>query len=342
MRIEIPFLSDIVGTIKGGQVHALAKATTEVELREIDLRDAPEAIFWKAAQTRALASGAPEATSWKQGGPHFTRWHDEGHWMEIEGHTPKDLVRLGIIEAIHQYDPGKLNGKSGAKTLNSARKQFSDIQSDNTADTARYASEWARRNIVTAGGAVLIRCPEPHFVVGCIFSNGRAVGPLLEQVTPTGFVRRKQFPIEHLVAADEIDVACAVLSRIVDDCNYTGYLDGYTTRSQEFDIAIRESVRHPWHADSAALAIDRLVEAGRERLDEMSTDDVRQWVLLAKMRDAGIDTEEKALTAMQVADRLQFSLRVSPALVRQFRDRLHMSVYGVNPNREMAVGGLTP
>jgi hypothetical protein len=324
MRIEIPFISDIVGTIKGMQVHALAKATTEVELREIDLRDAPEAIFWK------------------KDGLQFTRWHDGGHWMEIEGHKPKDLVQLGIIEAIHKYDPGKLSGKSGAKTLNSARNQFADIQSDNTGETAHYASAWARRNIVTAGGAVLIRCPEPHYTVGCIFSNGRAAGPLLEQVTPAGFIRRKQFPIEHLVAADEIDVAWAVLSRIVDDCNYTNYLDGYTTRSEEFDIAIPESIRHPWHVDSAALAIDRLVEAGRERLDQMSTDDVRQWVLLAKMRDAGIDTEEKALTAMQVADRLQFSLRVSPVLVRQLRDRLHMSVYGVNPNREMTVGGLTP
>jgi hypothetical protein len=341
MHIEIPFISDIVGTIKGAQVYALAKATAQVDLREIDLRDAPEAVLWENG-ARAHTQGQALATPTSASGRQFTRWHDDGHWMVIEGHTPKDLVQFGIIEAIHSYDPGKLTAKGRAKTLSSARKQFADIQSDNTDDTARYAIEWAKRNIVTAGGAVLIRCPEPHYVVGCVFSNGRAAAPLLERATPTGFVRRKGFAIEHLVAADEIDVACAVLARIVDEGNNPNYLYGYTTREEAFDIAIPESIRHPWHATSAALAIDRLVETGRERLDQMSTDDVRQWISLAKMRDAGIDTEEKALVAMHVADRLQLSLRVSPVLVRQFRDRLHMSVYGVNPNRKMTTGELTP
>ncbi|MCS4088870.1 hypothetical protein [Rhizobium sp. BK176] len=338
MRIEIPFLSDIVGTIKGAQVRALAKATTQVELREIDLRDAPEAVIWNNADRACPQGQAPVRCG---PGSQSTRWLDDCHWLAIEARTPRDLVQFGIIEAIHGGDPGKLAAKGGAKTLGSARKQFADIHSDNTDDTARYATEWAKRNIVTAGDTVLIRCHEPHYVVGCMFSNGRAVGPLLEQVIPTGFVRRKAFPIEHLFAADELDVACAVLSRIADDGINPDYLDGYTT-DVEFDIAIPDSIRHPWHATSAAIAIDRLVETGRERLDQMSTDDVRQWISLARMRDAGIDTEEKALAAMQVADRMQLSLRVSPTLVRQFRDRLHMSVYGVNPNRDMTVGGPTP
>jgi hypothetical protein len=338
MRVEIPFISDIVGTVKDANAHAFTKATTEVDLREIALRDAPEAVHWKNTASSS-AVGTPMTVGWKSTS---TRWFDNGHWVEIEGHTLKDLLQLGIIEAIHSREPEKLAAKGRAKSHGSARKQFSDIRSDNTDETAAKARGWAKRNIVTSGETVLIRCPEPHYVVGCMFLNGRAVAPLLEHVTPSGFVRRKAFPIEHLVSTDENELARAVLNRIVADGNNPDYLDGHATRSEEIEVAITESIRHPWHVDSAALAIDRLVETGRERLDQMSTDDVRQWISLATMRDAGIDTEEKALTAMQMADRLQLSLRVSPVLVRQFRDRLHMSVYGVNPNRDMIFGGPTP
>ncbi|MBY3433908.1 hypothetical protein HFN89_07065 [Rhizobium laguerreae] len=328
MRIEIPYISDIVGVSDGLQDHVNAKATTLVDIPEIDLRDAPEAIFWK------------------DDGSRFTRWHDHGHWIETAAHAPKDLVQLGIIEAI-RGEPDRHKGSnqlwSGAMPLGAARRQFADIECDNTSEIGHRASEWAKSNIAVVGDAVFIRCPEPHYVVGCAMRNGQAAGPpTLERVAPSGFVRRKAFPIEHLVAADELEVACAIHARIVDDGGFTHCPDSHSIIMSDFDISIPESVRHPWHAVSAALAVDRLVDAGRERLDQMSTDDIRQWISLARMRNAGIDSEEKALAAMDVVDRLQLSLRVSPVLVRQFRDRLHMSVYGVNPNRHMTTGGPTP
>ena len=187
---------------------------------------------------------------------------------------------------------------------------------------------------------MIIRCPEPHIVIGRSLRGGVPTTPRATLGVSHGFNRPKANDIEHLVSAAEPEVAEAIVERIM--------ADGFHHNTDEqpeipsFHVAIPESINHPWHADSAALAIDMLVEAGRGRLDQMSTDDVRLWMSLARMRDGGIDTEDKALAAMDVADRLQLSLRTPPFLVREFRDRLHMSVYGVKPNLALAHGGIAP
>lgn len=347
MRIEIPFISDLVGKVGGDYQHIYARSTTSVDIPEVAAQDAPEAVIWRIDGTPCDSGN----------GERSTLWHDGGHWTILShgtrGYRPEmlahrsqlltgvgELIVRGFLNLLHAGEPRKVAQAKNLTDLDIARKRLSDIQFDNSDDVAAAARRLAEKNIALVYGHLMIRCPEPHIVIGRNFRGGVPSSPTARHGVPPGFNRAREFDIEHLVSADEAEVAEAILERIIAD-GYHHHTDEQT-EIPFFHVAIPESINHPWHADSAALAIDMLVEAGRGRLDQMSTDDVRLWMLLAKMRDTGIDTEHKALEAMSVADRLQLSLRAPPFLVREFRDRLHMSVYGVRPNLELAHGGIAP
>jgi hypothetical protein len=348
MHIEIPFISDLVGKSGGDYQHVYARASTSVDIPEIDQRDAPEAVIWRTD------GGSCD----HRNGDLSTLWHDNSHWMiltygicgvrpaiaerhpKLDPPSVSELADRGFATLLHSGEPRKAAQMRNATHIDTLRKRLSDIQIDNTEEMATAARRVAVKNIAFISGNLMIRCPEPHIVIGRSLRGGVPTSPRVRWGASYGFKLPKADDIEHLVSAGEPAVAEAILGRIL--------VDGYHHDTQEqtatpsFHIAIPESIVHPWHADSAALAIEMLVVAGRGRLDQMSTDDIRLWMSLAKMRDRGIDTEEKALAAMDVADRLQLSLRVPPFLVREFRDRLHMSVYGVKPHLELAHGGIAP
>lgn len=348
MRIEIPFISDLVGKVGGDYQHIYARASTMANVPEIDPRDAPEAVIWRV-------DGNPLAF---HNGERTTLWYDGGHWMILAhgicGLRPgmkalrthaalpdaTELFGRGFVTGLHAREGEKVTQARHTHNIETVRKRLSDIQSDNTDEVATAARRFAEKNIATLDGNMIIRCPEPHIAIGRSLRGGVPASPRVRWDVSYGFNRAKADDIEHLVSADEPEVTEAIVERIM--------AAGHHHRTDEqpeipsFHIAIRESINHPWHIDSAALAIDTLVEAGRGRLNQMSTEDVRSWMSLARMRDRGIDTEDKALAAMGVADRLQLSLRVPPFLVREFRDRLHMSVYGVKPNLELAHKRIAP
>lgn len=347
MRIQIPFISDLVGKLGGEHQHVYAQGTTSVEIPEVDGRDAPEAVIWRI-------DGSPCN---HRNGERSTLWYDGGHWTILShqgtrSERPEMLPRVpqlpgvavlrerGFLNLLHAGEPRKLAQVKNAAELDSARKRLSDIQFDNSDEMAANARRLAERCIAIVHRHMMIRCPEPYIAVGRSLKGGVPTHPMMELGLPYGFNRTRTNEIEHLVSLAEPDVAEAITDRILADGFHHGGHD--STDVPGFVIAIPESIRHPWHHDSAALAIDMMVEAGRDRLDQMNTDDVHRWISLARMRDRGIDSEETALSAMGIADELQLQLRVPPFLVREFRDRLHMSVYGVRPNLRAAPGGPSP
>ncbi|MCV9964549.1 hypothetical protein OIU34_21910 [Pararhizobium sp. BT-229] len=348
MRIEIPFISDLVGKHGGEHEHVYARATTSVEIPEIESRDAPEAVVWRVDGTPCN----------HRNGERSTIWYDSHHWMILSrgvcGLRPglpllrflaalpgvSELADRGFVSLLHAGEPRKIAQFKNASNLDAVRKRLSDIQLDNTDEFATTARRLATKCLATVDGHLIIRCPEPHIVIGRNLRGGVPTAPRLTLGVSFGFNRKSANDIEHLVSLSEPDVAQAITDRILSDCFH--HQGDASTDVPEVHIAIPDSIRHPWHTDSAAQAIDMMVEAGRDRLSQMATEDVHRWIALARMRDRGIDSEETALAAMRIADELQLQLRVPPFLVREFRDRLHMSVYGVRPNLQAASGGLRP
>jgi hypothetical protein len=315
MQFKIPFISEIVGSLDGRIQPLYAQAATMAEVPEIDLRDAPEAVY--------------------MGSTALARWHNGGHWVAMDQLPTKDLVKLGILEAIHANEPRKIAQLKHAQPLNTVRRQLTDIQSDTTDEFAHSVRQWAARNMATSAQGVFIRCPEPHYVVGRnMRRNGEGSWPRINVAGTTGFVRQMDFTIEHLVSAAEPDVAIAIYNRILDDG--THHHCGDREVPPEIVVVIPESISHPWHVESAAIAIDFLVEAGRARLGQMSVEDVRDWISVARMRDAGIATEDASVAAIQIVDRLQLQLGTLAGVVREVRDRFNMSIYGVKPHMTVA------
>jgi hypothetical protein len=251
-----------------------------------------------------------------------------------------ELIERGFIRLLHAMEPRKVAQVQNTPELDSVRKRLTDIQADNSDEMATAARRLAEKCISTAYGHTMLRCPEPYIAVGRSLRGGVPTRPMMEMGNPYGFNRQRTNEIEHLVSLSEPDVAAAITDRVLAD-GYHHQGDA-NTDVPGYIIAIPDSIRHPWHHDSAALAINMMVESSRDRLDQMTTDDVHRWISLARMRDRGIDSEETALSAMRIADELQLQLRVPPFLVREFRDRLHMSIYGVRPNLQAVQGGPRP
>lgn len=347
MRIEIPYVSDLVGKIGGEYQHVYARGTTSVEIPEVDGKDAPEAVIWRI-------DGSPCT---HRNGERSTLWHKGGHWTILAQATrsvrpdmlrqrfpeppgANELVERGFLKLVHAGEARKLAQVKNADRLDNYRKRLTDIQFDNSDEMASAARRIAEKCIATVHNHTMIRCPEPYIAIGRSIQGGVPTRPRVELGNPYGFTRQKTNEIEHLVSLAEPDVAEAITDRILaDGFHHDGDAN---TDVAGFLVAIPDSIRHPWHLDSAALAVNMMVEGGRDRLDQMTTDDVRRWISLARMRDRGIDSEETALSAMRIVDELQLQLRVPPFLVREFRDRLHMSVYGVRPNLQAATGGPRP
>jgi hypothetical protein len=268
------------------------------------------------------------------------------------GERPKALIRLpqlpgvsvlqdkGFLKLLHAKEPQKLAQFRNIPELNIVRKRLSNIQFDNVNEIAADARRLAEKCIAIVDDNMMIRCPEPHIAIIHDLRGGAPTRPIMSLGKPHGFNHTQISNIEHLVSLNEADVARAITERILDGGLHDAGED--MTSLPEVLVEISESIQHPWHLESAKLAINTMLESGRTRLDQMTTDDVRRWISLARMRNRGIDNDDEALSAMKIADELQFQFQIPPFVVREFRDRLHMSIYGTMPNLQSATGALKP
>lgn len=347
MRIIVPFISDIVGKIDGKYEHVYALCTTTVDIPVVDLDCAPEALIWDDGPDAPINHGS---------GNYATHWHADAHWAIVSASqigrrwwktddnpktapTPGRLASCGFLGLLHDNDGDKLAQVRQCKPLKTLRGTLSDIHSDNTDELAEIAGDVARQNIIAINTddsgrelSVAIRCNEPHIGVLQSWNGDRRardqVGfSFTHRITPNGFASRCLRGNSHLVSYSDIRVAEVLGRERLNERVDPTHINEWEYHPPGVLAVTPESLTYPWHLDSAACAINGFVETGRKKLPRMSTEDVRLWLELARLRDNGIGDDSDALEGMCIAEMLQMPLGIQAAL-NEAQHRLDLTLRG--------------
>ena len=329
MLITIPFISDIVGRVGGEYRHVYAMCSTTVEVGSIDFEKLPVSVRWLQDGSDIVCFGYNS---------NERRWHDSSHWGDF-GPFPYENVGLlpvlGFLDALHADEPHKLAHRYEIRPLASVLRSMSDIAMDNTEETAARSRSFALENMADGGDCLVVRCEEPHYVVGSSLTGGTWSDPRVFMAAPA-FLRTRRHKVEHLVSLLEPDVATGLAMRMARPRAYDGY-EGYEEEPDphppRVDVEMPETFNTPWRVRSADEAVDILVEDLRRRLPLMSPADRLDWVRLARMRDNGIADDGEAATALEIASRLELHATDRERLVGDFRHAWEMSFH-----REARIG----
>ena len=350
MHILVPFIADIVARLgSGARQHFYVRSSVWVDIPEYAIEELPRAVSWSAA-----ASSLDD-------GMRTTFWIDGHHWAATPFGmvgillginpalstgarilpNPEDrLEGLGSIQSLHADAPAKERQRKNIAPLHHPRPDFKKIAFDNTDEMKARAETWALSNLAVCGQNLMIRVPEPHFVIGRNIRAGVFGSPRITLGTPQGFTRRKEFDFEYLIPLDRADIAVAVYDRIVS----AGFHHGQAGAAHlpRFCIEESASISHPWHLVSALDGLDLIVESMRPSLVRMNTDDIRSWIGLARIRDAGFSDETEAEEALFAADRLKVHMDRRAFLIPEIRETFLMQVYGTEPAAKLVPGGPRP
>lgn len=332
MEIQTPFIYDIVAqTGTTPAAHHYARGTTSSPIHEVAIHDLIPAIAWTSLSADRSCAEV-----------HMTYWMDNSHWAVVDGGGlghPLNAARASHLDIAGLENFGCLKAMHPDAPLKHLhRRQITapkmrDVHFSNMSEVAQGARAWTARNVVSCQGVILIKVPEPHYVIGRDMRAGVYSTPRVSLGVPTGFVREKASHLEHLVSASLPEAVVTILDNIETSGFHHQAIHDVDTDIPELRILSPVSVNHAWHMESAAAGIDTILGLMRKRLNVMNNEDLLAWISLARRQEKGIPEESVAERMLLDLERLSLHLSERRFLVAEFSQALFATVYNAQTHQ---------